>query len=70
MTLEVRELSAHAAAKAIGCHDRRVLRLLATGALGGYRTEGGQWRVPTWSIRAWQEQQIAAQSRERKEGAA
>lgn len=64
MTVEVRELSARAVARALGCSDGRVLSLLAAGELGGYRTEGGQWRVPEWALREYQEHRIAAQREE------
>lgn len=61
MTLEVREFSARRAAREVHCGDKRVLKALEDGELGGYRTDGGQWRIPEWALREWQESRIAAQ---------
>ncbi len=58
VTAEVRLLSAHAAARLLHKRDADVLKWLADGELGGYRTPGGQWRIPTWALVEFEEKQI------------
>lgn len=61
MTTDVALLSARSAARRLHVRDASVLRWLESGELGGYRTDGGQWRIPLWSLAQFEEKRIAAQ---------
>ena len=62
MTTDVGLLSARSAARRLHVRDATVLRWLESGELGGYRTDGGQWRIPLWSLVDFEQRRIAREA--------
>lgn len=56
---DVREYSLREAARVMARRTDEVLRLIEKNELSAY-FEGRQWRIPEWSIKAYQERRCAA----------